>query len=57
MSGPIVRTGASPEFSKNWDNIFGKKDAAGKAAEKAPPTDAAKADDKSGAAKKKGKPA
>ncbi|MCA9102951.1 MAG: hypothetical protein KDA63_17450 [Planctomycetales bacterium] len=24
MSGPIVRSGASPEFSKNWDNIFGK---------------------------------
>lgn len=25
MSGPIVRSGASPQFSKNWDNIFGKK--------------------------------
>ena len=25
MSGPIVRSGASPEFSKNWENIFGKK--------------------------------
>ena len=24
MSGPIVRSGASPEFSKNWDAIFGK---------------------------------
>ena len=23
MSGPIVRTGASPEFSKGWDQIFG----------------------------------
>jgi hypothetical protein len=25
MSGPIVRTGATPEFSKNWDRIFGGK--------------------------------
>jgi hypothetical protein len=25
MSGPIVRTGATPEFWKNWDSIFGGK--------------------------------
>lgn len=25
MSGPIVRTGATPEFWKNWDSVFGKK--------------------------------
>lgn len=25
MGGPIVRSGATPEFSKNWDRIFGKK--------------------------------
>jgi hypothetical protein len=25
MSGPIVRTGPSPEFTKNWGNVFGKK--------------------------------
>lgn len=25
MSGPIVRSGASPEFSKNWGSIFGKQ--------------------------------
>jgi len=25
MGGPIIRSGASPEFSKNWDSIFGKK--------------------------------
>jgi hypothetical protein len=25
MSGPIVRSGPSPEFSKNWDSVFGKK--------------------------------
>jgi len=24
MGGPIVRTGATPEFSKGWDRIFGK---------------------------------
>jgi hypothetical protein len=23
MSGPIVRTGATPEFWKNWDKVFG----------------------------------
>ncbi|MFN3161404.1 MAG: RNA polymerase subunit sigma [Rubinisphaera brasiliensis] len=23
MSGPIVRTGATPEFSNGWDRIFG----------------------------------
>ncbi len=23
MSGPIVRTGTTPKFWKNWDNIFG----------------------------------
>ncbi len=32
-SGPIVRTGATPEFWKNWENIFGgKKKAGGKPA-------------------------
>jgi len=25
MSGPIVRTGTTPEFWKNWDNVFGNK--------------------------------
>ena len=24
-SGPIVRTGATPEFWNNWDNVFGGK--------------------------------
>jgi hypothetical protein len=27
MSGPIVRTGTTPEFWKNWDNVFGGKKA------------------------------
>ncbi|QDT55416.1 hypothetical protein Pan44_34590 [Caulifigura coniformis] len=36
MSGPIVRTGATPEFWKNWDTIFGgKKKAAAKPAKAA----------------------
>ncbi len=25
MGGPIVRSGASSEYSKNWDNVFGSK--------------------------------
>jgi hypothetical protein len=25
MGGPIVRTGTTPEFWKNWDNVFGGK--------------------------------
>lgn len=32
MGGPIVRSGATPEFSKNWDRIFGKKKTKAKAA-------------------------
>lgn len=27
MSGPIVRTGTTPEFWKNWDKVFGDKTA------------------------------
>jgi hypothetical protein len=27
MSGPIVRVGATPAYSKGWDEIFGKKKA------------------------------
>lgn len=25
MGGPIVRTGATPKFWENWDQIFGDK--------------------------------
>lgn len=25
MSGPIVRTGTTPKFWENWDNVFGAK--------------------------------
>lgn len=35
MGGPIIRSGASPEFSKNWERIFGKSAAAGKPTKKA----------------------
>jgi hypothetical protein len=24
MSGPIIRSGPSPQFTKNWDSVFGK---------------------------------
>jgi hypothetical protein len=56
MSGPIIRSGPSPQFSKNWDSVFGKgggkksaapakgapKAAKKKAAKKAAPKKAAK---------------
>ena len=46
MSGPIVRTGTTPEFWKNWDQVFGGKkagssSAAPKAAKKKAATKAA----------------
>lgn len=34
MSGPIVRTAPTPEFSKNWDTVFGTNETAKKAAVK-----------------------
>ncbi|HVA48349.1 MAG TPA: hypothetical protein VNH11_18425 [Pirellulales bacterium] len=34
MSGPIVRSGPSPEFSKNWESVFGKPGTAAAAAKK-----------------------
>jgi len=34
MSGPIVRTGTTPEFWKNWDQAFGKKQNEGAAKKK-----------------------
>jgi hypothetical protein len=42
MSGPIVRSGPSPEFSKNWDSVFGKKPAKAAAAASAPAKKTAK---------------
>lgn len=57
MSGPIVRSGASPEFSKNWEKIFGgaPKQNKGAAAETKPEAGAAaskkKAQTKKSAAK------
>ena len=34
MSGPIVRTGTTPEFWKNWDQVFGEKSKAKKTTKK-----------------------
>lgn len=40
-SGPIVRTGATPEFWKNWENVFGGKKKSTAAPKKAPAKKAA----------------
>jgi hypothetical protein len=55
MSGPIVRTGTTPEFWKNWDNVFGGKGkkSGGESAKKAETKPAKKKDDKKGSKKKK----
>lgn len=57
MSGPIVRTGTTPEFWKNWDRVFGdksKKKTASKTATRAAGKKTAKsAKGKSGKKKKK----
>ncbi len=50
MSGPIVRTGTTPKFWENYDNIFGKKAAPKKATAAAAAAPAKKATKK--AAKK-----
>jgi hypothetical protein len=49
MSGPIVRSGPSPQFTKNWDSIFAKGGAKTAAAKAKP----AKAATKKAAKKKK----
>jgi hypothetical protein len=54
MSGPIVRSGPSPQFTKNWDGIFGKGPAAKSTAKKsAAKKTTAKAVKKKSAKKKK----
>ena len=54
MSGPIVRTGTTPEFWKNYDQVFGKKTAkkAPVAAKKAAAKKATKKTPKKAAKKK-----
>lgn len=52
MSGPIVRTGATPEYWENWDQIFGKKTKK----KSAPKKKTAKAADKPAKAVKKKAP-
>ena len=53
MSGPIVRTGTTPEFWKNWDKAFGKTAEEGKKAAKGAAKKAAKKTAVKKAAKKK----
>jgi len=57
MSGPIVRTGATPEYWENWDQIFGKKSKKKAAPKKksAKKADAKPAKKKAAPAKKKAK--
>jgi hypothetical protein len=58
MGGPIVRTGTTPEFWKNWDNVFGDKGKKKKADKKADVKTAAasrKAAKKKAVKKKSGK--
>ncbi len=59
MSGPIVRTGATPEFWENWDRIFGgdAKEAGGKKKSTGPKKAAKTAAKKSAAPKAKKKAA
>jgi len=52
MSGPIVRTGTTPEFWRNYDQIFGEKGGKKKATKKKAARKAAK---KKAAKKKKAK--
>jgi hypothetical protein len=61
MSGPIVRTGTTPKFWQNWDQVFGNKSgkksgSSTKAASKSTKS-AKKASTKSAAGKKAKKPA
>ena len=51
MSGPIVRTAPTPEFSKNWDSVFGTKKSAKNATVK-PTTKSVKKKKKSAKSKK-----
>jgi hypothetical protein len=53
MGGPIVRTGTTPEFWKNWDNVFGDKGKKKAARSAGKQTKAAKKPAKKKAAKKK----
>jgi hypothetical protein len=60
MSGPIVRTGTTPKFWQNWDQVFGNKSSKKSASTttKAKSTKGAKkASTKSAAGKKAKRPA
>jgi hypothetical protein len=58
MSGPIVRTGTTPKFWQNWENVFGNKKSGSGAAKatsakshKSPKASAKKASTKTAAKK------
>ncbi len=53
MSGPIVRTGTTPEFWRNWDQAFGGGSGDGGTATKKKPKKAAKETKKAPKAAKK----
>ncbi len=52
MGGPIVRTGATPKFSDNWDRIFSGARSSRSSKSKTPAKAAKKASPKKKAAKK-----
>lgn len=53
MSGPIVRTGTTPEFWKNWDKVFNKKSSKSKSSATATKKKAASAKGAKSTGKKK----
>lgn len=53
MGGPIVRTGTTPEFWKNWDNVFGDGKAEASKPGKGKKTSKAKANKQKKSSKKK----
>jgi hypothetical protein len=61
MSGPIVRTGTTPKFWQNWDQVFGKKggkkSGSGETTTSSKSAKSAKKAPKSAAGKKAKKPA
>ena len=54
MGGPIVRSGATPEFSRNWDQVFAGKSAKGAKKKSAAPKKPKAPKKKGGKKSKKG---
>ena len=55
MGGPIVRTGTTPAFWANWENVFGKGAGTSKSAAKADTKNPAKAKNAANSVKAKKK--